>query len=986
MKNINKLLIFSVIAGTLLCCAPAIAVQASDTTISIASVNNSAYFDIEIMPVSEGKILLPLKQLADILEVPVKINHSTKEITFDNVKVSKDAIFIGGVKIPAESAYLKKGIMSDIQDEIFIDEKTLSKIFNTEISTNKNELSVIITSSNALSYLGSDETGDETEQDVKKFRAYKDVLVPEERKRFTLDTIGFNNYMNSDNTKQVYLNETTTNALFNNNSNITLKGRAFDGDYNVDFNSNNHTEKFFSFGGLSFKYKNKYKNIPYEIGRVTGFEDEKFRIGTSLLGVQVFNYDSSEKDYRYIDGNVDENSVVNIYINDEFYKTLDTYKGYFSLKDVYTDKKIEKITIEELKDDGSTKTVYEKIYPKNKSGLSVGERRYSMLAGVSGFNDRLFSQNGYIYQMNTKKFVLGTQYQQAISEKLNYDVKVAADKIIQQDANTIWGQSYYNNHSILSSGTYKNPNILEGASVINTWKYDINDDLRISSDMGVSYSNEGSGHTASVNAHYSKENYNLKASLYEYSPNFYLAGSESGFISDRLGGYIGGDYKYKQFNLSTGLNKYFSNIDKNYDGGVISYTDGSLGMGLKLPKIANFRFSSNFRQGENTIGESYNYHWDFNVRRNFKYFNLEAGRRDYSYNTEYFSSAKNSENFESFYSTLYAKADIKIPKNKGTLMLGHDIVNNTSNGRSNNYSAFKIGYTFPEIKRILLSTNVSMNYTGSNKGFNYGAGIGYRTKSGMVISLNYQYNVNGGYIFDNMYIPANNRHSFNLTFNDTLAVVQGSGLKSVGYADADKGYVEIIAFIDKNGNGKFDKGDIGVRNVPIKTSWNNKSIYTGRNGIAPIEVVDKGVGKVTLDISKLSGTFSAKSGIKDSQMVLIKPKSTTRVEFPLLCSVGGIQGNLKVVSDFSDKLNISEFVVVLHNENAQEVAYSTLDEFGNYYFSGISPGKYVVKLDEVIQQVYGLDSFENKGEINVEIPYVQDEFVDIKDINLIYKN
>lgn len=68
-----------------------------------------------------------------------------------------------------------------------------------------------------------------------------------------------------------------------------------------------------------------------------------------------------------------------------------------------------------------------------------------------------------------------------------------------------------------------------------------------------------------------------------------------------------------------------------------------------------------------------------------------------------------------------------------------------------------------------------------------------------------------------MYLPMSNRHSINIALNDTFALFQ-SCLKSVGYNDDNRGYALAIVYIDKNKNGKFDNGDIPVKNVPVKFS------------------------------------------------------------------------------------------------------------------------------------------------------------------------
>src|SRR5699024_4593975 len=95
--------------------------------------------------------------------------------------------------------------------------------------------------------------------------------------------------------KQVYLNASQNNVMFNNNTKLSLKGKIYDGDYSLNFNTNNYKEEFFSFGGLSFTYKNKYKNHFYELGQVSGFRDENNSIGTMLIGAQISNYDEYDK-------------------------------------------------------------------------------------------------------------------------------------------------------------------------------------------------------------------------------------------------------------------------------------------------------------------------------------------------------------------------------------------------------------------------------------------------------------------------------------------------------------------------------------------------------------------------------------------------------------------------------------------------------------------------------------------------------------------
>ena len=101
--------------------------------------------------------------------------------------------------------------------------------------------------------------------------------------------------MMSDSTKQVYLNTTQNNVMFNNNTRMGLKGKICGGDYALNFNTNNYTQELFSFGGLSFSYRNKIKDFFYELGQVSGLRDDYNSIGTMLIGAQLSDYDDYEK-------------------------------------------------------------------------------------------------------------------------------------------------------------------------------------------------------------------------------------------------------------------------------------------------------------------------------------------------------------------------------------------------------------------------------------------------------------------------------------------------------------------------------------------------------------------------------------------------------------------------------------------------------------------------------------------------------------------
>ena len=216
------------------CC---ICTYSDETTVSGLELNNSDYSDIEVYMDTSNRVYVPVKQTAKILKIPFKENHSAKEITFftsggNEIIVSKKGVFINGNSINSMPKFKKDGIIET--DEFFIDAITASKIFDSEITIDAVSLCVSVINKNL-------ESSSEIISDDKTTPPPK-TINPKEKGNLSFDTFEINNSMMSDSTKQVYLNASQNNVMFNNNTRMSLKGKLYDGDYALNFNTNNYAE------------------------------------------------------------------------------------------------------------------------------------------------------------------------------------------------------------------------------------------------------------------------------------------------------------------------------------------------------------------------------------------------------------------------------------------------------------------------------------------------------------------------------------------------------------------------------------------------------------------------------------------------------------------------------------------------------------------------------------------------------------------------
>lgn len=519
------MIFLSILTGLFFLIQPVFAMAENQNLITYINLNQKVLYDVEIILTKDDKILLPFKQLSEIFEVKVKTNHATKEIEFETKdgktgKVGFNYIIFNNQKISTKiNIYQKQGLMEEIKDEIFCCAKDLSIIFDSQLSTDKNDLSISATTQRDLILLRvtEAETQDELSQ---KTKAYKNVLAPEKNKKIQFDSISLNNNTISDTVSQYLISGTSKNMFFNNNTQVVLKGKAYNGDLSIDLNTYNYKGELFSFGGLGFKYKNKLKDLEYELGRVRGIKDETYAIANQMLGFQLSNYEFKPKNYREINGQVSNDSLIKVLTDNNEEILLSTYDGYYSLNDLSLSSEPKTLKIQELKPDGSTTTIYEMKSPKYQNMPEKGQKNYTILGGVTGYNNKLFNTNGYIYEMNTKKLLLGSQFEYGIKENLKFDSKISYDKIYSQPKNSIW-QSIYSTDALLTSGTWKNPNNLEGPSWLNTLELIKNENLNskllmgISSSKDISLNNQDNlGYTIAAETKYNKDNYYLKGGLF----------------------------------------------------------------------------------------------------------------------------------------------------------------------------------------------------------------------------------------------------------------------------------------------------------------------------------------------------------------------------------------------------------------------------------------------------------------------------------------
>lgn len=1008
LNRIKKNLILA-FAGMLL----ALPVFALDSTVSYINVNNRAYQDVEIAITDKSEILLPFKQLADLFNIPYTANRVDKHISFKTWDgkegmITQQGVFVQDAPVSKrKTEFLQQGIMDGVFNEAYITADAASKIFGAKFETNYEDLTLSAQVDRDIPLL---HTNNAVAED-KGPKAYQDVVAPKKAGKITLNTIGLRSNLLSDSLTVKGQGYRTLNDTFSGSTQASINGNIYGGKYRIEATEYHYRSDAFMFGGITGAYKNSIKDketgkekLWYELGKVKGRTDVDASIGTNIFGAQIWNYDYEKERPEKINGYVKPTSLVRLTVNDLEPVTLSTYAGYYTLKDVQLPNPVKSIKLEEVNEDGSVEIIREERYSIYGDKPFEKEHRGSAYAGVWGYQNRFFREGGNIYRGNNKKVTAGIDYQYGIKDNITFESRVTGDKLYEKNGTSIVYR-VPTNDTLLVSGTQKSVNYLEGATALNSveWVNPKNKNIKGRLTAGASVAHDireehtHAGYIVKAAGEYEKdlEKYQRgifkpkraagRLELFQTSPDFYIASSDSTSKNDRTGGKVSGNISFNSTNAGGSYSRYYSNMNHRYRGGTIKFDEASINASTKIPKVANLRFNSYYRRGENELGRNKNYFYDANASRDIaRWARVQAGRRESLYDTEYDTPNSLDRNYHSKYTDNYAQLDVPIPGNHGRFTLGHNIVRYNTATYKNGYNMFRFGYTFPTWKRLTLGLGYGFRYSGQG-GNDFNVNIGYRAKSGQTMSVVYQYSENGGYFIDNMFTPTTNRHSINFVFNDAFQIFH-NGLKSVGDEDLNKGLFEAIAFVDVNKNGKYDKKiDVPIQNVPLITSWTGETSVTNKRGRVYSSSLEQGIYTVSIDMNQLPITVAPFTNDLINKKVKIDGGQTTQLEIPLISTVGSVSGTLKIFDDFQRDLKITDFVVVILDENGEEVNYSTVDSTGVFYISGLAPGNYTLKLDEKFIDAYGLEMLPEKSEISISIPYDYKTPVDFTEQNLEYK-
>lgn len=977
-----------------------------ETSIITLRINNIVAYNFEVIVWPDGKISVPIKALAELVDTTAEFNtidnimHIKHPITDENIIINFKENYINvenlliKVKNP-KLVFIKEGTL--VTNDIFVPEELVKDLLDIKTDFQNKEYTMNITSSRPLkAIISMSEESTPTSDYVIEEPDETIIQANQENKTFKVKNINYNIGSN--------LNQYSYSDLNNANSSLragfNATGSLLGGRFNLGANA------YQGRNGLTingYRASLDYLKPKYElsIGSTNASLSDLTLPNANLWGARIGSVGTganSKNIPRLIEGEAEDNTYVELYINNIYSDKQNVKNGRYEFDSIkYQTGPFAHIKVVQTGVDGSKKTIYNRKFSEDRDLLAPGQREFMVFSGINSSSMsnslNLFGEkfdNSYIQPI---KYISGTKFRMGLSEQLTMGVNVAKDFIIKQPSK--FNSSLFKN--INTARVTRTGRTSSGTILSLDLDYVPTKNLRIASEVGVSsafskvdpeFDPNGKDFGGFVSIDYRKDNLALRGKVFSYGSNFYTPSSLG--LTDKRGIEVATNYKLGNVNLSGNLTKYDSNLDNYFSGGQFNILNYGLSASGKIDDKSDIRLGVASSSAQNSLFSDSNTTYDITMKRkiNEKADIVMNYAKTIRKNKSNFSQGNEKNNNNRVNVALTYDAD-----KLGILRLSHEMMMLNPVERILMAEIDQAYYEEPvysknirftldrsnlPIKGVTLSPNLGYRYGGTNKGLNFGLNLGYIFRTGRQISINYAYNSSfGRFMAGALNFGGSKSHSLSFNFMDNLNFGVPKGLKqnAINNSNFDNqtAIIKGMVYADLNQNGIKDEDDYGLTGIEIMT--HNQNIVTTDDKGEFITTTPAGLRVIGINKETLPVIYEPK--IADA-LIKVRPQKVYVANFGIILTPGNLSGTVNVQKEGVYNNNI---VVSLLDEKGKDVKYTTTDSNGAFYIDSIPPGKYNLVVDKNYLAHKGLQLSKKDGH-QIEIPVIDDDIFIIEDIKI----
>ena len=970
-----------------------------EPSVSTVKINNKLSYDFEVITWPNGIVSVPIKTFAELLDVPVFVNHVDNSLSFTqpgtgnqiNINVKNSKVMIGSQQIDVKNPkiiYKKEGFL--INDDVYVPQQLAEYLLDVKTNFLTEKYTMNVETSRVLKAIIEMDSESETPNKAYEEPLTKVNTAEKENKVFKVKRLDYSIGSTVNRSNNANLNTSQQNT----NLNIGSSGNFLGGHYTLGTNSY-YNKNGLGIGGYTASLD--YMGTQHELSLgSSGTRLSDLAIpGANIMGAKFGTIGASNNSStvpRIISGRADDNTQVELFINDIYTDKQAVENGRFDFDSMnYPTGSFVKIRVEQINQDNTRKIVYEREFSRDKDLLAPGQNEYLAFSGVDNSitnqDIRLFgkeSRNNYSMPV---KYISGFKFKRGLTKKLTVGANIANSFNLSQPA------ALFSDNSRSSPRTFRQSDSTSGNVATISANYAPTESLRLSTETGVSsassqsnYETKGNDIGSFVSFDYDKKQYNLTGKVFSYGSNFYSGGYSD--TIDKRGLELGGSWNIDNVNISGNIIQYNSNLDNLFSGGLSDITTYNLSVGGPIDEKTTLRMGVRSASAQNSI--YYDHQTDLNLTLNRKLSEKINLMVDFINSKNLNGESNNQSKSGMNNNRINANLDVDAGKT-GIFRISHEIMSFTPEERmylsaeSNNHKEIpvsksiyvKLDRSNKPFKHFTFSPNMGYRYNGDNKGLLLGMGLGYALSPGRQLMLNYSYNsVFARYNNLNL-IGKNSSHNFSLNLVDSLNFGETKGLNSAldrNSFNPESGIIKGCVFLDLNQNGIKDPDEKGVAGIDV-TVKNMYTTTTDKNGYYVASRLFEAVQVISVDKDNLAFIYSP---VGNDVAVNVRRGRVYVANLGIIVTPGSISGKVYVKKE--NKSN-SDIIILLLNKENKEVKYTTTDSSGNYYIGSIAPGEYKVVVDKNYLDYNGMQVGGKQQEYPVSIPLIMDDFVDIKDIN-----
>jgi hypothetical protein len=963
-------------------------------------LNNKLTYDSEIL-VIDGVEYVPIKQLAELVEIDVTFNRDSRVLSFKsestkaNVEIDSinKTIKVGETILDTLTTrvyWIKKSFF--LEDDALIAKDLAEKFLDAKITYNQDTLMLGINVDRVLKVFRKKLVFED--EDVDQI-----AVQPQKTNFVDIRTLQTSYSASLNNVNLITNTGTTSNNFLTAGFNSNIIGQVGDGEYRLGpLISLNNQDLFFNGIRQSWR-KERNKKDGFILGDSTAQFNRFTSPASEIFGVtagskQFLNF--NVQDNLNFQGQCEPSSEVLLYLNGRVIARRICKEGNYNFQDVPRLIDPNSVyTVIQRNTDGVETEIRRDVLSFYSDLVPVKESRWQVIGGSQPLLNYIpiiqATENNQNELINPPlRLIGGGMYQRGLTTRTTLEGAAIIDHLLSEPKRQVIN---------VGGGTdgflslFPDPYYEDGANASLSLTTRPKDNLFLR--FGLSASNsrsiasepilrEGPGYAMFFDSNYTAKKVGSSLSLYYKSPNFYSYG---GFTQNEMGGNLaigGGLGKKNNFNSSF-FARYW-NLDERSPFGRRLDTRIRATHSYRPSRSWNVQNTLNFNSTSfqlasldqtlvrtavrKTISRK------FDVNGSLGYSAQRTLRPDPQLNVQTDGSLGAAYRFG--------------PKLKNQISVGVRQVFFDGPAyfpitrRQGLFWEGRFAY-----KKFVYQPSLQI-YTGGGKGseniFSLSNGLFYQQNDGTRLGIEYTYS-NSSFFFNqntglvdpvtgvNTFIPTSTKTvNQNLSLNIFSNIGFFEGKPRLLSNTISSGYVKGSVYLDTNQNGKRDNGEQGIKDITL--SFLRKPIETNGQGEFSLIDIPEGRYEISIDQATLPITLTPED---EKFLVEVKARRITQVDFAVTMKAGTISGKVSITNNLGRKEPVEGVVVIALDSNGKEVSYTYTDSDGNYTLSELSPGTYTVTLDklDITKRNLKLDAVEQKA----LIPFNLNDPIEVSNLN-----